>query len=156
MNRLLANLPSSVRSNPDAAGPMLAPDPGGLLSLSSVPPCSGQGRKDSHCGKVHHSLPPEMCWTTRVMSCCTARKNRLLIKCITFPHLLLSELTTATLSQRHRTVVPLHRSTHRATAITMGRSSFTVMWVLLQDSGHSNWNHSPLDGNLTAPCSRSI
>ena len=76
------------------------------------------------------------------------KKDRHLIRCITFSTLLLPELTMATtvaLSHLHDTVKPLHLLPHAAAPITIGSNSFTVMCVSLQLSGSCSWNHQPSD-----------
>ena len=83
-----------------------------------------------------------------------ARKNRLLIRCITCSFLLVLDLrmaTTAALSQRHRTAPPLHMWPQMAMLRTTGSSSFTVMCHSSQLSGHFSWNHSPDDAKAQHP-----
>ena len=48
--------------------------------------------------------------------------------------------TTAELSEWTRTWVDCHAWPHTATAITMGISSFTMMWYCGNNSGHCSWN----------------
>ena len=77
-----------------------------------------------------------------------ARKNELLIKCLTCSFLLVPDLniaTTVALSQRQCFDFPCHILPHISTPTTTGSYSFIVMLKSRQDSGHSSWNHSPDD-----------
>ena len=81
-------------------------------------------------------------------------KNKLLIKCMILPSLLLPDFkiaTTAALSQKHLTDCPRHCLPHTATPITTGSSFFTVMWRSAQESGHLSWNQSPEEEKAPHP-----
>ena len=59
--------------------------------------------------------------------------------------------TTAALSHRQRTVFPWHSWPHTAQAITIERSSLTVMWTSCHIPCHNPWNHFPSDENAPQP-----
>ena len=61
---------------------------------------------------------------------------------------LFTAYTTAILSQRNWTCLPLHKGPHNANATTMGTNSFGLIGVPRQAIGHDSWNHLP---SQTAP-----
>ena len=56
---------------------------------------------------------------------------------------LLTAKTTAMLSQWHSIFFPFHHGPHRATATTIGTSSFGEMGIPFHEGGHANWNQWP-------------
>ena len=105
---------------------------------------TGRLLRDSASAAVF--LTPAICFAVMPMLC-TAHRNakiRSNLKSLgSRAEPLFTAYTTAILSQRHWTCLPLHKGPHNANATTMGTNSFGLIGVPRQAIGHDSWNHLP-------------